>query len=232
MARLPKSGIHATPDEIFKLSRDDAEEFQARAEALHAALKARDLMSREEYQNAGSYHNRTVQIQEVSEYAASVVTDTLWRYHREFPGEPITVLLNSPGGSVFAGLSIFDTLLALRQAGHEVTTIGYGYAASMGGILLQAGDVRMMSPNSFLMIHEVSSGVRGTVSDVEDQTKFMQKLQNRALDILSERSTLSRETIKRKSKRTDWWMDAGEALEAGFIDDIASPSVAAMYQEY
>lgn len=227
MARLPRAGIHATPEEIFRMTRDQAEEYAARAEALHSALKVRDLMSREEYQHAGSYHNRTVSIQEVSEYAASQVNEILWRYHREFPGEPVTVLLNSPGGGVFAGLSMFDTILALRQAGHEVTTISYGYAASMGGILLQAGDVRMMSPNSYLMIHEVASGVRGTVSDVEDQSKFMKKLQNKALDILAERSNLSRETIKRKSARTDWWMDAEEALEAGFIDAIATPDVAA-----
>lgn len=227
MARLPKAGIDATHEEIFKMSRDQAEEFTARAEAFHSALKVRELMSRESYQSASAYHNRTVTIQEVSEYSASQINDTLWRYHREFPGQPVTVLLNSPGGSVFAGLAIFDTLLALRHAGTEVTTIAYGMAASMGSILLQAGDVRMMAPNSYLMIHEVSSGVRGTVSDVEDTTKFMKKLQNKALDILSERSTLTRETIRRRSSRMDWWMDAEEALEAGFIDTIATPAIAA-----
>jgi ATP-dependent Clp protease protease subunit len=93
-------------------------------------------------------------------------------------------------------------------------------AASMGGILLQAGSHRVLAPNAYMLIHEVSSLAWGGASELEDEVAFVKRLQDRILDILAERSTMTRQQIARKWKRKDWWLDAPEALRLGFVDEI------------
>lgn len=132
----------------------------------------------------------------------------------------ITVIFNSPGGGVFDGLAIYDYIKELQRNGTKVHTVGLGMAASMGGILLQAGDTRAMANSAFMLIHEISTGAIGSVSQLEDATKFAQRLQDRLLSILSERSKFSDKQIKRRWERKDWWLGAQEALEYGFIDEI------------
>ena len=92
-------------------------------------------------------------------------------------------MFDSPGGGIIEGFSLFDQILWLRANGHQVTTIGQGMAASMAGVLLQAGDIRIMSPQASLLIHEASFGAMGSFGQVEDQVKFVKKLQERILEL-------------------------------------------------
>lgn len=134
--------------------------------------------------------------------------------------EPITVRFTSPGGLVFNGLALYDAILSIRRQGVKIRVVTLGMAASMAAILLQSGDSRVVGPNAYVLIHEVSSGAIGKISEMEDETKFVRKLNNRLYDILAERSKLSRRTIERHAKRKDWWLDAAECLKFGFADEI------------
>lgn len=136
------------------------------------------------------------------------------------PEQPITFCINCPGGSVISGNALYDFLLELKTRGHYLTTKCFGMAASMGGVLFQAGHERVISPRSWMLIHEVQGIVAGSFSEMEDDMAFNERLQKQALKILSERSTLSERAIKTKWKRKDWWMDAPEALKFGFADRI------------
>jgi ATP-dependent Clp endopeptidase proteolytic subunit ClpP len=144
----------------------------------------------------------------------------LGQWSRRQPGSPITVIFNSPGGSVLDGLALFDYLRRLRTIGHEVTTIALGRAASMGAVLLQAGSKRVVGENSFVLIHEVSNSSAGKVSEMEDGVEFTRRLQKRLLAILAERSTLTDQQIQRRWARKEWWLDASEAVAVGLADEV------------
>lgn len=139
---------------------------------------------------------------------------------RRFPGRPLTITLCSPGGSVIDGLVLYDFLGGLRSKGHHVTVTVLGMAASMGGILLQAGDKRIVGENADVMIHEVSYGAQGTLSSMKDRGKRSEGLWRRLLKILGRRSTLSIAEIEGYCDRTDWWLTAKEAVEFGFADEV------------
>lgn len=134
--------------------------------------------------------------------------------------ERITVIFNSPGGSVFNGLALYDAIQAIKAEGVPVTTVVRGMAASMAGILLQAGDERIIGENAYILIHEVSSVHIGNASELDDQLKLTKRLQARCLDILAKRSTFTTSQIERKWKKTDWWLDATESCEFGFADKV------------
>lgn len=134
--------------------------------------------------------------------------------------DPISVIFNSPGGSVIDGLALYDYIKELQAGGVPVNTHSIGMAASMGGVLLQAGGVRTMGANAYLLIHEVSSGAGGKMTELEDEIEFLRRLQDRLVLILAERSTMTARQIKSRWKRKDWWLGAAEAMELGFIDEI------------
>lgn len=140
------------------------------------------------------------------------------------PGERLKITFNTPGGSVFDGLAMYDFLREIKNRGHHLTTKCLGACMSMGAILLQAGDERVITPNSFFLIHEVQTVIEGTksysTSQSEDQVKLQRKLQKKLLKQLAERSTLTEDEIETKWKRIDWLMEAEEALELGFVDRI------------
>lgn len=144
--------------------------------------------------------------------------DQLTVWMRNDPGCDIEIIFNSPGGDVVNGLAMWDFLQSLRRAGHKLTTTTYGYAASMAGILLQAGEVRVMGRESWLMIHEASFGVGGKMGEVEDQVKWVARVQERILDIFAARSNLTKAQLRTKWRRTDWWISSDEALELGLVD--------------
>lgn len=140
---------------------------------------------------------------------------------RRNPGKPLTITLNSPGGSVIAGLALHDEIRDLAKRGsHHITTKCRGMAASMGGILLQAGDKRVIGAESMVLIHEVSSGTSGKVGDMEDDLAFSKGLWDRLSRILARRSKMTPEDIRKKAHKFDWWLSAEEALELGFADEI------------
>ena len=136
---------------------------------------------------------------------------------RRDPSKPIKVIFNSPGGGVFDGMALYDYIQQIRQE-TRVDTVALGMAASMGGVLLQAGETRTMSKHSYLLIHEVSGGSIGKTSEMEDELRFSKKLQDRLLEILAERSTLTKQQIARRWRKTDWWLSAEESRELGFCD--------------
>lgn len=133
---------------------------------------------------------------------------------------PITIVFNSPGGNVFAGLALYDAIKVIEQEGIEVTTVARGMAASMAGILLQAGNKRVIGENAYILIHEVSDLAVGTTTEIEDELKLTKRLQKRLVNILAERATIPASKIEKEWKRKDWWLDAAEAVELGFADAI------------
>lgn len=201
---------------------------QTRAETQKTLLEIRKLelaiASDERYHDthlAGAYQHRIYSFWEpVTNGTVKDAIDTIGNWARRGPGEKITVLLNSPGGSVLSGLAFYDYLRELVHAGTPVETVTQGMAASMGGILLQAGSTRVASRNAWLLIHEISSMAFGKATDVEDELVFMKRLQAQTLDILAERSTLSAAQIKRRWTRRDWWLNATEMKELGFVDEV------------
>ena len=136
------------------------------------------------------------------------------------PSCEITIVFNSPGGSVIDGMALFDYILQLRDAGHKVTTRAMGYAASMAGILLQAGTVRQMGREAYVLIHEISTVTGGTMGQIEDEVTFLKMIQKRIIDIFASRSKIGREKIERGWKRKDWWLDSTEAMKLGFVDEV------------
>ena len=132
----------------------------------------------------------------------------------------ISIYINSPGGSVTAGLAIFDTMQFLTC---DVNTYCIGMAASMGAVLLAAGTKgkRYALPNSDIMIHQVSGGAQGTASDVERTVEYMYKLKKRLIRILAESTGKPEEQVKNDSDR-DYYMTASEAKDYGLVDVVVS----------
>ncbi len=139
---------------------------------------------------------------------------------RRFAGQPITIILNSPGGSVIDGLALYDHIQGLRAKGHYVTVICRGMAASMGGILLQSGDKRIIGAQSVVLIHEVASGTAGKVNEMQDRVDFSKLLWKKCATVLAGRSKMTVEEIQAKAFKFDWWLEANEAVELGFADEI------------
>lgn len=156
----------------------------------------------------------------VNQTNCSIAIEELGTWSRKAPNSDITVVFNSPGGTVFDGLALFDYLRDLQRRGHKVVTKAIGKAESMGSVLLQAGTERIMSKNAFILIHEISGGAMGKASEMEDSVKLVERLQTKLLTILADRSTLSPTQIKRRWTRKDWYLDAEEALSVNFIDRI------------
>jgi ATP-dependent Clp protease protease subunit len=170
---------------------------------------------------ASEYENRIYSFNgPVGTASAQNMIQQLGQWVRTDAEKPIKIVFNSPGGEVFSGLSLFDYIKEMQASGTQIDTVALGMAASMGGVLLQAGNNRAMSKSSYLLIHEISSGAIGNLSEMEDEVKFAKRLQDRLLSILAERSSLSKTAIKRRWKRKDWWLDADEALKLGFVDEV------------
>ena len=143
---------------------------------------------------------------------------SLWSRGHE--GKPITLYLYSPGGDAMAGWLLYDSLHKLRKVGHHISIVVRGYAASMGAVLLQAADTRLMGKESWIMVHEPSSGAWGKQSELNDHAKFIKKVNDRMYAVLAKRSKLSAKEMRALSKRKDVWLDSAEALELGLVDAI------------
>lgn len=136
--------------------------------------------------------------------------------------EPVELVITSPGGSIFAGMALFDHVRWLRSAGLRVDTTALGWSASMAGILLQAGETRRIGHNSWLMIHEASMSLFGAkTSEFRDETELLKRLEDQVLGIFAERSGRPAEWIKEQFHRRDWWLSADEAVANGFADEVA-----------
>ena len=132
----------------------------------------------------------------------------------------ISIYLNTPGGSVYAGLGIYDTMQFVKS---KVATICTGMAASMGAVLLVAGEqgMRAALPHSRVMIHQPLGGIQGQASDIEITAREILKLKDELYQIISDHSGQAIEKIRQDADR-DYWMTAKEALEYGMIDKVYS----------
>ena len=138
------------------------------------------------------------------------------------PKCPIEIVLTSGGGEVIWGMVLFDYLRLLSDKGHKIITSTWGYAASMAGILLQAGDERVMYKQAWIMIHELTASTGGKIGEIDDTVAWYHRLGDHVIDIFVERSNgkLRRDYFIDHWTRREWWLDANEALALGMIDII------------
>lgn len=146
-----------------------------------------------------------------------IVAQLLW-LESENPDKDIHLYINSPGGSVTAGLSVYDTMQFVRC---DIATMCVGQAASMGAFLLAAGaeGKRVSLPNSRMMLHQPSGGSQGVASDIEIQAREIVLIRTRLNEILAEHTSQAIEKIAEDTDR-DYWMNPEEALEYGLVDTV------------
>ena len=154
----------------------------------------------------------------VNDLSANLVVAQMLFLESENPDKDIFFYINSPGGSVSAGMSVFDTMNFIKP---DVSTLCMGMAASMGAFLLAAGTKgkRLALPNSRIMIHQPSGGAQGQATDIEIQAREILKLRESLNGILAERTGQTLEKIRLDSER-DYFMSAGEAKDYGLIDQV------------
>jgi ATP-dependent Clp protease, protease subunit len=157
----------------------------------------------------------------VEDNVANLVVAQLLFLESENPDKDINLYINSPGGSVTAGMSIYDTMQFVRC---EVSTMCVGQAASMGAFLLAAGapGKRFALPNSRMMLHQPSGGSRGVAADIEIQAREILLMRERLNRVLSEHTGQSVERIAEDTER-DFWMNPEEARSYGLIDKVQMP---------
>ena len=199
-------------------------ELEADKTAVELAVKQMDLVVKEEKrakEKAADDENFLYRFgSEVSGGTVGTCMKKLTEWHRINPKCNIEIIFSSPGGSIIDGFELFDHIQHLRNEGHHVTTGTLGYAASMAGILLQAGDTRWVGQQAWVMIHRAAFGAYGKTFEIEDEVKFVKRMEERILDIFTSRSNLTRNKIKRNWERKDWWISAEEAVELKLVDEV------------
>ena len=156
--------------------------------------------------------------EEVTDVSASVIVAQLLFLEAEDPEKDIHLYINSPGGSVTAGMAIYDTMQYINS---DVSTICTGMAASMAAVLLVAGESgkRFALPHSRVMIHQPMGGIQGQASDIEITAREILKLKSELYNIISTHSGQPFEKVEADSDR-DYWMTASEAKDYGMIDKV------------
>ncbi|MBN2615631.1 MAG: ATP-dependent Clp endopeptidase proteolytic subunit ClpP [Bacteroidales bacterium] len=154
----------------------------------------------------------------IDDYVANIIQAQLLFLESADPSRDIQIYLNTPGGSVYAGLGIYDTMQYIKP---DVATICTGMAASMGAVLLCAGQKgkRTALPHSRVLIHQPMGGAEGQASDIEITAREIQKLKKELYEIISNHSGQKYDKVWKDSDR-DYWMTAAEAKEYGMIDEV------------
>jgi len=154
----------------------------------------------------------------IDDYVANIIQAQLLYLESADPSKDISIYLNSPGGSVYAGLGIYDTMQYISP---DIATICTGMAASMGAVLLCAGTKgkRSALKHSRIMIHQPMGGAQGQASDIEITAREILKLRKELYSIIAEHSGNTFKKVEKDSDR-DFWMTAGEAKEYGMIDEV------------
>lgn len=154
----------------------------------------------------------------IDDHVANLVVAQMLFLQMEDPKREINLYINSPGGSVTAGLAIYDTMQFVTC---DVATYCVGIAASMGAVLLTAGTKgkRYALPNSDVMLHQVSGGAQGPASDVERTVEYMFRLKKRLIGIIAHHTGKTEEQIQTDSDR-DYWITAQQAKEYGLVDEV------------
>ncbi len=158
---------------------------------------------------------------EIDDYTANLVVAQMLFLEMEDPDKAISLYINSPGGSVTAGMAIYDTMQYLRC---PVATLCIGMAASMGAFLLAAGakGMRRALPNAEIMIHQPLGGARGQATDIMIHAEQIMRIKRRMNEILAQRTGQPLERVERDTER-DHFLSAEEALDFGIIDSIVPP---------
>lgn len=159
---------------------------------------------------------------QIDDYTANVIQAQLLYLDSAEPGKDVSIYINSPGGSVYAGLGIYDTMQYIQS---DVSTICTGMAASMAAVLLVAGEKgkRFALNHSRVMIHQPMGGIQGQASDIEITSREILKLKKELYTIISEHSGQPYDKVYADSDR-DYWMTSQEALEYGMIDNVLKKS--------
>ncbi len=154
----------------------------------------------------------------IDDYVANIIQAQLLFLESNDPSRDIQIYLNTPGGSVYAGLGIYDTMQYIKP---DVATICTGMAASMGAVLLTAGapGKRSALKHSRVMIHQPMGGAQGQASDIEITAREIAKLKKELYNIISEHSGKSYDDVWKDSDR-DYWMTAQEAVDYGMVDEV------------
>ena len=198
-----------------------AEARRTTAEAAAAEVIQRTAEREEAEEMAGNrYHHVYAFNDQVTSSAVSKCIGQLNIWSRNDPGCDIEIVFNSPGGSVIDGMALYDYLQTLRRKGHKLTTGTMGMAASMAGILLQAGDIRYIGKESYVLIHEISTGAIGKIGEIEDVVKFCKKIQERVIGIFAERSNKDAAYFKTHWRRQDWWLSSEECMKIEIVDEV------------
>ena len=155
---------------------------------------------------------------QIDDYTANVIQAQLLYLDSSDPGKDISIYINSPGGSVYAGLGIYDTMQYISS---DVKTICTGMAASMAAVLLVAGEKgkRFALNHSRVMIHQPMGGAQGQASDIEITAREIQKLKKELYTIISNHSGVPFKKVEKDSDR-DCWMTSAEAKQYGMIDEV------------
>lgn len=205
-----------------------AEAVKAETESAAYALDLEKKQEARQAEKANDHYYRIFHFtQAVSEKSVEQCMDRLTLWDRIDPSCAIEVVFNSPGGSVVDGMALFDFLRELSRKGHHVTTTAMGIAASMAGILLQAGDTRRIGNEAWVLIHQASFAAQGSYGSVEDTVEWVKKVQERILDIFAEKCATSgaekpftRAQLKKNWERKDWWLSSNECLKHGVVDEV------------
>ena len=157
----------------------------------------------------------------VTEDVANLLVAQLIHLESEDPDKDISLYINSPGGSVYAGLAIYDTMQYIKP---DVQTICVGVAMSMGALLLAGGAAgkRMATPNSKILIHQVSAGFQGQATDIEIHAREIIDVRSRLDEIIAKHTGQSLDKVNKDTER-DYFMSAEEAVEYSIIDRVIEP---------
>ncbi len=158
---------------------------------------------------------------QIYDQMANIIVAQFLFLEKEDPDKDIEVYINSPGGSVIAGLAIYDTMQHIKP---DVATTCIGMAASMGAVLLAGGakGKRSSLPNSRIMIHQGSAGFQGSPSDIEIQAREILRYRERLTEILADRCNREFSQVSKDIDR-DFWMSPEEGVEYGIIDSVLTP---------
>ena len=202
----------------------EAAKLDAEAGVAQITLVKSQRIEREELA-LDKHHFTYVFDKEVGEASVKECIKQLTQWERLSPECHVDLVINSPGGGVFDGFALVDYITGMLDRGCVVDTHALGMAASMGGVLLQAGVKRTMGKSAMLLIHEAQFGAFGSFGHVEDQVTLVKIMHDQILTLFATRAMpinpkTTKAWIKAAWQRKDWWMSAAQAATLGFCDEV------------